>query len=153
MAIWSERSLHGFEFDDVAVTVMVITVLLVGIAMWQQIVQVTTSTVLNVLHPSDPVVVGGLVSGVLFLGGLGLVTISYARFRGIKPGTILPSPVDLKHLALAVLVPLGFVSVTKLVGVALIALGLEVGGDTIAGIALAAAGVAFGLTTVFINTS
>jgi hypothetical protein len=40
---------------------------------------------------------------------------------------------------------------TKLLGVALVAVGLEVGGDTAAGIALAALGVAFGLTTVIIN--
>ncbi len=43
--------------------------------------------------------------------------------------------------------------VTKLGGVALIAAGLEVGGDTTAGIVLAALGVACGLTTVFINTT
>jgi|AntRauTorcE11898_2_1112593.scaffolds.fasta_scaffold100994_1 hypothetical protein len=41
---------------------------------------------------------------------------------------------------------------TKLGGVALIAAGLEVGGDTTAGIVLAALGVACGLTTVFIDT-
>lgn len=40
---------------------------------------------------------------------------------------------------------------TKLTGVALIALGLETGGDTLAGIALAALGVAFGLATVLID--
>ena len=42
---------------------------------------------------------------------------------------------------------------TKLGGVALIAAGLEVGGDTAAGIVLAALGVACGLTTIFINTA
>ena len=40
---------------------------------------------------------------------------------------------------------------TKLAGIALIAAGLEVGGDTLAGVALAALGVACGLTTVFID--
>lgn len=40
---------------------------------------------------------------------------------------------------------------TKLLGVALIAVGLEVGGDTVAGIALAALGVVLGLTTVIID--
>lgn len=40
---------------------------------------------------------------------------------------------------------------TKLLGVALIAVGLEVGGGTILGIGLAAVGVAFGLTTVIID--
>lgn len=43
--------------------------------------------------------------------------------------------------------------VTKLLGVALIAAGLEVGGDTVAGIVLAALGVACGLTTVIIDSS
>jgi len=41
--------------------------------------------------------------------------------------------------------------VTKLAGVALIAAGLETGGDTLPGIALAAAGVALGLATVLIS--
>ncbi|WP_440991615.1 hypothetical protein [Haloarchaeobius baliensis] len=41
---------------------------------------------------------------------------------------------------------------TKLGGIALIAAGLEVGGDTGLGIALAAIGVAVGLTTVIITT-
>ncbi|WP_323675998.1 hypothetical protein [Halorubellus sp. PRR65] len=40
--------------------------------------------------------------------------------------------------------------ITKLAGVALVAAGLEAGGDTLAGIALAALGVALGLATVFI---
>jgi len=42
---------------------------------------------------------------------------------------------------------------TKLAGVGLIAVGLEVGGDTLGGIALAALGVTLGLATVFINTA
>ncbi|WP_123533318.1 hypothetical protein [Halosimplex salinum] len=40
---------------------------------------------------------------------------------------------------------------TKLAGVALIAAGLEVGGDTLPGVALAALGVALGLATVLIS--
>jgi hypothetical protein len=40
---------------------------------------------------------------------------------------------------------------TKLAGVALVAAGLEVGGGTLAGIALATIGVACGLTTVLID--
>lgn len=40
--------------------------------------------------------------------------------------------------------------ITKVAGVALVAAGLDVGGDTLAGIALAALGVALGLATVFI---
>ncbi|WP_435345886.1 hypothetical protein [Haloarchaeobius sp. HRN-SO-5] len=40
---------------------------------------------------------------------------------------------------------------TKLAGIALIAGGLEVGGDTAIGIALAALGVAVGLATVLID--
>ncbi|MEF8871469.1 MAG: hypothetical protein V5A41_07545 [Haloarculaceae archaeon] len=46
-----------------------------------------------------------------------------------------------------------FDRVTKLGGVALIAAGLEVGGNTTAGIVLAALGVACGLATVFITKS
>ena len=42
---------------------------------------------------------------------------------------------------------------TKLLGVALIAVGLEVGGDTVAGLLLGGVGVAIGLTSVIINTS
>lgn len=41
---------------------------------------------------------------------------------------------------------------TKLLGITLVALGLEVGGDTATGIALAALGVTFGLTTVIIDS-
>lgn len=41
---------------------------------------------------------------------------------------------------------------TKLVGVGLIAGGLEVGGGTAAGIALAAAGVTIGLATTVLET-
>ncbi len=41
---------------------------------------------------------------------------------------------------------------TKLAGVALVAAGLETGGDTPAGVLLAAAGVACGLCTVLIET-
>ena len=41
---------------------------------------------------------------------------------------------------------------SKLLGVVLIAAGLHVGGDTLAGIALAALGVVFGLLTVIIDT-
>jgi len=39
---------------------------------------------------------------------------------------------------------------SKLLGVALIAIGLDTGGDTAAGVALAAAGVACGLATIFV---
>ncbi|MFW6435330.1 MAG: hypothetical protein ACOCY1_03020 [Halovenus sp.] len=42
--------------------------------------------------------------------------------------------------------------VTKLLGVALIAAGLEVGGETTAGIVLAVLGVAIGLLTVLIDS-
>jgi hypothetical protein len=41
---------------------------------------------------------------------------------------------------------------SKLLGVALIAAGLEAGGDTALGLALAALGVACGLLTVLIDT-
>jgi hypothetical protein len=41
--------------------------------------------------------------------------------------------------------------ITKLVGVAFVAAGLETGGGTLAGIALATIGVALGLATVFIE--
>lgn len=40
---------------------------------------------------------------------------------------------------------------TKLGGVVLIAAGLDVGGDTLAGLVLAALGVALGLSTVIIH--
>ncbi|WP_436910162.1 hypothetical protein [Halosimplex marinum] len=40
---------------------------------------------------------------------------------------------------------------SKLLGVALIAVGLDAGGDTLAGIAFAAAGVACGLATIFVS--
>lgn len=43
--------------------------------------------------------------------------------------------------------------VTKLAGVGLIAVGLEVGGDSLSGIVLAALGVTLGLATVFITTT
>lgn len=42
--------------------------------------------------------------------------------------------------------------VTKLLGVGLIAVGLEVGGSTLEGIALAAAGVCIGLSTVLLRS-
>jgi hypothetical protein len=42
--------------------------------------------------------------------------------------------------------------VTKLLGVALIAAGLEVGGETTAGIVLAVLGVAAGLLTVLVDS-
>jgi hypothetical protein len=42
--------------------------------------------------------------------------------------------------------------VTKLVGVALVAAGLEVGGATTAGLLLAGLGVAFGLVTICIDS-
>lgn len=40
---------------------------------------------------------------------------------------------------------------TKLLGLALVALGLEAGGDTLAGITLGAVGAAIALTTVFVR--
>ncbi|NHN49176.1 hypothetical protein G9464_16475 [Halostella sp. JP-L12] len=40
---------------------------------------------------------------------------------------------------------------SKLLGVGLVALGLETGGDTVAGAALGAVGVALALTTVFVR--
>ena len=40
---------------------------------------------------------------------------------------------------------------SKLAGIGLIAAGLEVGGDTLPGVALAGAGLAVGLATVFIT--
>ena len=43
--------------------------------------------------------------------------------------------------------------VTKLAGVGLIAVGLEVGGSSRSGIVLAALGVTLGLATVFIDAS
>jgi hypothetical protein len=42
--------------------------------------------------------------------------------------------------------------VTKLLGVALIAAGLEVGGETTTGIVLAVLGVAIGLLTVLVDS-
>jgi hypothetical protein len=42
---------------------------------------------------------------------------------------------------------------TKLVGVALVAAGLEVGGGTTGGLILASLGVAFGLATVCIDST
>jgi hypothetical protein len=41
--------------------------------------------------------------------------------------------------------------VTKLLGVALVAGGLELGGGTVAGVLVAALGVGLGLTTVFVH--
>jgi hypothetical protein len=40
---------------------------------------------------------------------------------------------------------------SKLLGVALIAIGLDTGGDTLVGIAFAAGGVACGLATIFVS--
>ncbi|WP_135534633.1 hypothetical protein [Halostella pelagica] len=40
---------------------------------------------------------------------------------------------------------------SKLLGVGLVALGLEAGGDTLAGVTLGAVGVALALTTVFVR--
>jgi len=40
---------------------------------------------------------------------------------------------------------------TKLGGVALVALGLEAGGDTVAGVALGLAGAALAVSTVFVE--
>jgi NAD(P)H-dependent flavin oxidoreductase YrpB (nitropropane dioxygenase family) len=43
-------------------------------------------------------------------------------------------------------------TLTKVAGVALVAAGLQVGGDTATGLALGAAGAALGVSTVFVST-
>ncbi|AFK20940.1 hypothetical protein E6P09_17450 (plasmid) [Haloferax mediterranei ATCC 33500] len=42
---------------------------------------------------------------------------------------------------------------SKLLGVALVALGLDMGGDTLTGVALGVLGVALALATVFVHTN
>jgi len=99
-----------------AVELGIITALLIGVYLWQELVRESLTTVFG-----TPPVVGGiflstLVSGGVLILGLIVFTGAYATFRNIDIGLRIPSRNDVSLAGIAVLVPVVCVAVTKLVG-------------------------------------
>lgn len=94
----------------------VVTVVLVGLFLWQHLVQRALTAAFGTPAFGD-VLVGGLVNGVLLLGGLVAFAGAYAAVRNLDWGLALPSTADLPTVGLTALAPVALVALTKLVGV------------------------------------
>lgn len=89
--------------------------MLAGLYLWRQLV---TEALSVAGLASGGVFVTGLVSGGILLAGLVALVGAYAAVRNIDFGLALPSTADLPAVALAVLIPVALVALTKLAGVA-----------------------------------
>lgn len=96
-----------------------ITAVLAGVYLWERTLREVTdplSTLLGTARGFDGLLVGGLVSGCLFLVGLALFAGTYTASRDVAVGLSLPSPSNRRLLGLAVGAPVVLVGVTALVG-------------------------------------
>jgi hypothetical protein len=99
-----------------AVEVGVVTAVLIGLSLWRRLVASVLSAV--GLPSVGGVPVGGAVGGGLLLVGVVLLAGAYVAVRNIDPGPAVPTRADRAAVAAAVVTPLAFVALTKLVGVA-----------------------------------
>lgn len=94
----------------------IITLMLVGVYLWQRLARDFLSSLIGPPTMFDGLLFSGLVNGGILIGGILLLVGAYARIREIDIGLRLPSTGDLPVVGLAVLTPIVFVGVTKLVG-------------------------------------
>jgi len=95
----------------------VVTAVLVGVLLWQRLVRETTAVVFGTPGAFDSLLVNGLVNAVILLGGLVAFVAAYAAVRDFDVGLRLPARGDLPVVALAALLPVVLVALTKAVGV------------------------------------
>jgi len=99
-----------------AVELGIITALLIGVYLWQELVRESLTTVIGTPPVVGEIFLSPLVSGGVLLLGLIIFAGAYATFRNIDIGLRLPSRNDVSLAGIAVLVPVVCVAVTKLVG-------------------------------------
>lgn len=100
----------------IAVEFAVVTTALVGLYSWQRVVTTALSAVFGAPPWFGGVLVDGLVSGGVFVAGLGLFTLAYAAARDIDVGLAFPARTDASLVVLAGAAPVALVGLTKLVG-------------------------------------
>lgn len=109
----------SFRSDHpLAVELGMITAMLVGVFLWGEVIGELLPAVVATLPGVAGVVFITLVSGGLLLGGIVVLVGAYATVRNIDVALGAPSRSDSGLAGIAVLVPVGCVAVTKLVGTA-----------------------------------
>ncbi|WP_248896779.1 hypothetical protein [Haloplanus halobius] len=117
MSLRTKRAPFDRYRHPVAVSVALVTALLIGVFLWRRLLWRTVSVAAGPDPLFGSVLVGGLLTGSVFLAGLVLLTGAYTSALGIDRGVALPDRTGLPAVGLAVVVPLAFVAATKLVGV------------------------------------
>jgi hypothetical protein len=100
----------------IAVEFGYVTVTLVALHLWQRLVRESLSGVFESPPASGTVLIGGLITGGVFLAGLLLFVRAYTVFRNIELELTRPSRTDLPVIGLAGLAPVVLVGLIKLVG-------------------------------------
>ena len=93
-----------------------VTVLLAGVFLWQRFVTVAQTALVGLLPATGSIVLTGLVSGGLLIGGAVGLAVAYVSVRDLDVGLSRPTRADLPLVALAGVGPIALVSLTKLVG-------------------------------------
>ena len=92
-----------------------VTVLLAGVFLWQRVV-IAQAALLGLLPSADSLLLTGLISGGLLIGGVVGLAVAYVSGRDLDVGLSRPTRADLPLVALASVGPIAFVGLTKLVG-------------------------------------
>lgn len=116
MAIGPEHEGAARVDPSIGAEFAVVTVGLVGLYLWREAVTVAHPSLAGVIPQFEGLLVDGLVSGGVFVAGVGLSAAAYASYRGADAGVALPARSALPSVALAVVVPVLLVGLTKLVG-------------------------------------
>lgn len=115
MTLQAESTLSDHWDHPLAIEFFLITGLLIGLYLWQQLVRTVLPAAMGLL-PVDGLVVNGLLAGVLHVGALVVFAAVYTSYRRIPVRRILPASGDWKLVGVAALLPVGLVGLTKLVG-------------------------------------
>ncbi|ESP90132.1 hypothetical protein [Candidatus Halobonum tyrrellensis] len=110
-------SLPPFRVDQpLLVEFGFVTVLLTGVFLWRRFVVVARTALLGPLPTTESLLLTGLVSGGLLVGGVVGLAAAYVRIRDLDVGLRRPTRADLPFVVLAALAPPTLVGSTKLVG-------------------------------------
>lgn len=104
--------------SPVAVEFGVVAGVLLAVYLWADVLAAPLSTAIESVAGVDGLVVTGLLTGSVIVGGLVAFAGVYAGFRDVDVGLALPNADDWRLVGLAALAPVAAVAVTKLVGVA-----------------------------------